>query len=425
MHRHQIAARVFNVPLLVTAEKLQTIVGAIWPVAEAVTPPIGAFDQQDEGGGQPQQRRPYRVTPAGIAVLPVLDTLVRRGSWLDAMSGLTSYDSIRSKLRTALADGAVRGILLDVDSPGGEAGGVFDLADEIRAGRDKKPIWAIANESAFSAAYALACAAEKIWLPRTGMVGSVGVVALFCDQSAQDAAEGLKYTAVYAGERKLDYSPHFPLGKDARANLQGEVDRLYGMFVDTVARNRRLSADAVRATEAGVLNADQALQAKLADRVGTFDDVLAAMAEQVKPRLVYGSQASTVTPIPAGSTMESTADQPGAPTGDRQDNVVDLEAARREGHGAGHAAGEAAAQAYAAEVIEWCSLVGLPHMAAEFIKTKTSMTEVRAKLQAAQRTASAANPISNLHNPGQPARRQATLDPDRIYQARAKAMGQG
>lgn len=395
---HLIAAKVFGAPLMITPDKLQAIVAALWPgvSGDLASPPIQAFDQEDEleapGGG----RRPYQVTSSGIAVLPVLDTLVRRGSWLDAMSGLTSYDAIRAKLRTALADGAVRGVLLDVDSPGGEAGGVFDLADEIRAAAGTKPLWAIANEAAFSAAYALASAAQQLWLPRTAQVGSIGVIALFRDQSAKDAAEGLKFTAIHAGARKADFNPHFPLSQDAREVLQAEVDRIHGLFVDTVARHRGLPAEAVRATEASVLNAEQAIMARLADRIGTFDDVLAAMAEHVRPRPGFGARAKAAATTPTEATMTTDAEQPGAPSGDRQDNIIDLEAVRREAHGAG----QAAAAAYAAEVVDLCALAGLPHMAGELIKAGTPIAEVRAKLQEAQRAATAASPIGHLHGPG-------------------------
>lgn len=423
IERHRIASRVFGVPLMITGDKLQAILGAIWPGASpgAVSPGLQAMDQQEERDARAETgRRPYRVTPEGIAVLPVLDTLVRRGSWVDAMSGLTSYDAIRRSVRAAMADPAVRGMMLEVDSPGGEAGGVLDLSDEIRAARGRKPIWAIANECACSAAYAIASAADRIWVPRTGQVGSIGVIALFRDQSGQDEADGLRYTAVYAGERKNDFNPHEPLTADARAVLQGEVDRHYGLFVDTVARNRGIPADAVRATEAGILNPDQALAAKLVDRIGTLDEALAAMASRVKPRLAFGAQASTAVPAPHGAAMSGIAEQPGAPTGDRQDNVVDLEAARREARGEG----EAAFGAYAAEVVDLCGLAGLPAMAGELIKAKAPITEVRSRLQAAQRAATAANPVDNRHHAAGAAPKRATLDPGRIYEARARAMGQ-
>lgn len=103
--------------------------------------------------------------------------LVCRGAWLSAVSGLTSYNGLRDAFQEAIEQPDVRAILLDIDSGGGEAGGVFDLVDEFRALSQEynKPIWAHANEMAFSAAYAIACAASQIWVARTGIAGSIGV----------------------------------------------------------------------------------------------------------------------------------------------------------------------------------------------------------------------------------------------------------
>src|SRR5262249_4909037 len=116
---------------------------------------------------------PPPAVRSGIAVVPIHGTLVSRGSFLDAMSGLTSYDAIRASLRAALDDPAVRGIMLDIDSPGGEAARVFDLADEIRAAAARKPVWAAANDMAASAAYAIAAAAQTVVVSRAGLVGSI------------------------------------------------------------------------------------------------------------------------------------------------------------------------------------------------------------------------------------------------------------
>ena len=150
---------------------------------------------------------------------------------VDAASGLLSYAEIGASLQAALADRSVQGILLDLDSPGGETGGCFELARQVRAASLVKPVWALANDSAFSAAYAIGCAAERLVLSETGGVGSIGVIALHVDQSAKDAQDGYRYTAISAGARKNDFSPHDSLSLEATAALQAEVDRLYGLFV--------------------------------------------------------------------------------------------------------------------------------------------------------------------------------------------------
>ena len=174
-------------------------------------------------------------------------------------------------------DAGVRAILLDIDSPGGETAGCFDLADYIYSVRGIKPVYAVANDIALSAAYAIASSASRVFLNRTGAVGSVGVYALHVDQSGFDKELGAKYTYVFAGERKVDGNPHEPLSERARADIQDEVDREYGIFTETVARNRKAGKKDIVATQAAVLWADNAMPL-LADAVGTLDDAMAAIA---------------------------------------------------------------------------------------------------------------------------------------------------
>ena len=235
-----LAARLFDVPLAIHRPKLDLILAVLGQR-------IGLPERTAAPAFLPTPRPVVPGRP-GIAVIPVHGTLVRRTLGLEAESGLLSYGALAEQLDAALADPAVAAILLDVDSPGGESGGVFDLADRIRAGTQVKSIWAVANEMAFSAAYALASAANRLLVSRTAGVGSIGVIAMHLDQSGKDAQEGLRYTAVFAGEHKNDLSPHAPLSDQGHARLRSEVDRVYGLFVDTVARQRGLAPAAVRAT---------------------------------------------------------------------------------------------------------------------------------------------------------------------------------
>jgi len=214
--------------------------------------------------------------PKKIAVVPVHGSLVHRTHGLDAMSGLTTYDDIRNDFRAALASNA-DAILLDIDSPGGEAAGVMDLSDEIFEARIEnggtKPIYAAANESAFSAAYAIASAADKIFLSRTGHVGSIGVIAVHRDQSEADAKADMKYTTIYKGDRKADLSPHAPLSDEAKAMLEEEVEEHYELFAQTVARNRGMKVPQVKATQAGIFMGEKAIEHKLADEVVAYSDI--------------------------------------------------------------------------------------------------------------------------------------------------------
>jgi signal peptide peptidase SppA len=310
-----LAARVFGVPLMVQIDKLMVILDAIGPriglrehvVVEGlpvvVTRP--AADDQDEEDDMPMAgRKPYPVSPDGIAVITISGTLVKKASWMDAESGLQSYETIRGQIADARDDPGIRGLLLDVDSPGGEVGGLFDLADEVYALRESKPCYAIANDEAFSAAYALASSAQRLFVTRTGGVGSVGVIAVHMDQSGWDEKMGRKYTAIYAGARKNDFSTHQPLSDGARENLQGEVDRLYEMFVASVSRNRNLAPALVRKTDAGLYWGEKAISAGLADQIGSFDDALAAVTQASRASRQARATAS------AAAQIEAQGDEP-------------------------------------------------------------------------------------------------------------------
>ncbi|MDO8605934.1 MAG: S49 family peptidase [Phaeospirillum sp.] len=266
-----VAARLYGAPLLIARAKLDVILAALAPrlAGQALS-----FD------GEPVPAATVEVTADGIAIVPVIGTLVARSGYLGAASGLTAYSDIANAIEAAATDPKVRAILLDVDSPGGEVGGLFDLVDHIQAIRQQcgKPIWAVADEAALSAAYAIACTADRLYVTQTGEVGSIGVVAVHRDESGADAQAGLAWTFVHAGAAKVDGNPHQPLSDSARATLQADVDALYGKFTTLVAERRRLSPDAVRATEAAVYRGDQAVAAGLADKVGTLRVALTDLA---------------------------------------------------------------------------------------------------------------------------------------------------
>lgn len=288
-----LAARLFGAPLMIHQAKLEVILSVLGAR-------IGLPETASPTATPPAE--PPRVVPAQIAVLPIVGSLVRRTVGLEANSGLMSYAAIGQQLEAAVANPVVVGILLDIDTPGGEVGGVFDLADRIHAASQKKPVFAVAAEQALSAGYALASGASRLFVSRTSSVGSIGVLALHVDQSAKDARDGLRYTTVFAGRRKNDLNPHEPLSPEALTFLHSEVDRVYGLFVDTVARHRKLSLEAVRATEAGLFFGEQAIHAGLADALGTFDDALEALITRVSPQPVFIIQARPSLPQP---TMES------------------------------------------------------------------------------------------------------------------------
>lgn len=223
--------------------------------------------------------KPAIPSTGAIQVLQVFGTISPRANMLSDFSGGTSAEQFTKQFRAALGDSRVSAILLDVDSPGGSVQGVPELAAEIRAARDSKPIAAVANHLMASAAYWIAAAAGEVAVSPSGETGSVGVFAMHMDESAALEAEGVKPTIISAGKYKTELSSVAPLTAEAKAEVQRQVDYYYGQFVDSLAASRGVSAAAVRDTfgQGRLVNAKDSLAAGMVDRIATFDDMVARL----------------------------------------------------------------------------------------------------------------------------------------------------
>ena len=371
-----LAARLFGVPLAIHRPKLDVILSVLGAR-------IGLADLAAPVGYTPAARA--LGPPSGkVAVIPIHGTLVRRTSGIEAESGLASYTGIAAQLDAALASPEIAAILLDIDSPGGESGGVFDLADRIRAASEVKPVWAVANDMAFSAAYALASAATRVFVARTGGVGSIGVIAMHVDQSVKDAQDGVRYTAVFAGERKNDLNPHEPISNEAHAVLKAEVVRIYDLFVETVARHRGLDADAVRATEAGLFFGPDAVATGLADAVGSLEDALTQLTQSLSPlptQVATASQAGFLRNHQMESSMNDRTDPAASdrPLADPAGSPPQPSTA---------STATALSVADAVEIAQTCTLAGRTDLIAGFLEAQSSPAQVRSQLLAAQAEAS-------------------------------------
>lgn len=367
-----LAARLFGVPLAIHRPKLDVILAVLGPR-------VGLSDLAAAPGYTPPTRA-MSGSPPGVAVIPIHGTLVRRTVGLEADSGLTSYTGLAAQLDAAIGNPEVSAILLDIDSPGGESGGVFDLADRIRAASQIKPVWAVANDMAFSAAYALASAASRVFVSRTGGVGSIGVIAMHVDQSEKDAQDGVHYTAVFAGDRKNDLNPHEPISSEAHAFLKAEVNRIYGLFVETVARHRGIETSAVRDTEAGLFFGQAAVAMGLADAVGTFDDALAQLLASLSPNptpVAVAARAGFFSNHPKESLMN-----------DRTDPAA-LDRPLADPAGSPPQSPDATLTvADAVEIAQTCQLAGRADLIAGFLEANTAPATVRSQLLSAKAEAS-------------------------------------
>lgn len=267
--------------------------------------------------------RPYNVVD-GILRVPVQGVLVARSSF--ATSYFTGYKYVSEAIKRGLDDSNVEGIALVVDSPGGMVSGLFELVEEIGAAREEKRIEAFAADSAYSAAYAIASAASKITVTRSGGVGSIGVITTHVSYAKLNERVGIEVTYIYAGKHKADGNSDEPLSDQARKRIQERIDALYSEFVSSVARYRGMDEKAVRDTEALTFTAQEALSKGLADAVGSLDDAVAAFAAKVS------TQKGDI-------NMSVNKDEPAVDTA-----AIDAarEAGRQEGHAAGLTEGAAA-----------------------------------------------------------------------------------
>ena len=302
-----IAERVLSRPLLILPAKAELIVSVLGARIGApdvidnqagldadVMAAIGASRFVGEPGGPYDARGRRRIMfrqQDGLAIIDVMGSLVNRGAWVGASSGLTSYEGLAAQVEAAVADPTVRGIVLDIDSPGGEATGAFGFYETLREARARKPIVAVVNDMAASAAYGIAAQADEIVISPSSMTGSIGVVMVHMDHSKELEKRGRTPTLIFAGDHKVDANSFEPLSPSVRADLQKEVDGIYTTFVESVAAGRAaLSTDAIRATQARVFRGAAAIEIGLADKIGSFVETLARLSS----RSTYGGSMTNI-----------------------------------------------------------------------------------------------------------------------------------
>lgn len=347
-----LADRLLNTPLLLHPQKLDAIIaglgGRLLGVdglqidAAALTARAALPAEMFTTRRGERADRGYRVVD-GVAVISAMGGLVHRTKLSADSSVLIGYNDIAADMEDALAKPEVHAIALVMDSPGGEVSGAFELADRIFAARGRKPIVAVADGMAASAAYLAASAADEVVLTTTSYVGSIGVVMRHVDFSRALANDGITVSHIFAGEHKIDGNPYQPLPDAVRAALQADIEGLYQMFVQTVAKHRGMDEQAVRDTRAGVYRGVAAVAARLADRIGTVDAVVAELAARRNPT---ASSAAGLSHQPQGTSMShasanAAAAAPAAPAGATTTTTTaaapatasqaDLESARAEG----------------------------------------------------------------------------------------------
>lgn len=262
------------------------------------------------------ERKPYRITPEGVAIIPVDGTLMHRTESLRPDSGSTGYDGLRVNMRAAAKDGRVKGAVLDVNSHGGHVAGCADVADLFHAFAQQKPLLAIVDCSAHSAAYWLASQATRIVAMRDGDVGSIGAAWVHISQKEKLEKEGLKVSILHSGAFKKDGNPAEDLPDRLAEKVKAELDAIRAEFAAMVARGRgsRFTVEAAMATEARSYGAAEALEMGLIDAILPPDQALAEFTDSLKPRIGRGNS--------GGAAMADENTSGDGPTADAQAAVI-------------------------------------------------------------------------------------------------------
>jgi len=214
-----------------------------------------------------------------IGVVPIVGILAKS----DPYDGGTSTRDIQRMVSQLAADPEIQGILLQIDSPGGEVAGIEETYDMIRAAGERKPVWSQIEDLGASGAYHIAMGASRIVANRPAEVGSIGVYLAQYDFSARFAADGIRPVLITTSEYKGAGLLGTEITPAQQAEDQRIVDQLFGMFRAAIRQSRGLTGAALDAVSDGRLwLAADALDLGLIDAIGSTNDTLAEMTREVR-----------------------------------------------------------------------------------------------------------------------------------------------
>ncbi len=248
-------------------EKAMLAPQAVCPVA------LSAFLYDDDD--EPKEN-PFVVD--GIAVLPLMGYMTKQTSWWSRGLGTGVLADL---MDAAATDPAVKGVLLMVDSPGGEMGGTDDLARASARCAHEKPLYVAASGSCCSAAYYVACEAHELWATPSTLVGSVGIIARVLDVSAAYEKSGVKPYVFKTGELKGGLVAGESMTDSIKASYEELVDAYMAMFEAQVDKRPTAAANWDTVKEGKVYMAEDGRKVGLVDRIGTKADALAELRQTV------------------------------------------------------------------------------------------------------------------------------------------------
>lgn len=358
----------------------QSLTDQVWAVqSPAVLRELAAIGQRQGSVEAVERRRGARVDDTrhvtvrdGVAVLPIMGPVFPRANMFTEVSGATSIQALAQDLQKTLDRPDIKGVLLNIDSPGGAVTGVDEMAGMIREVAAKKPVTAYVGGTAASAAYWLASAARQIVVTRTGQVGSIGVVATVPQQQEPDEQGVMDFEIVSSNAPDKRPDPTTDGGRQA---VLDRINPVEGLFVDAVAGNRGLSRDTILSDfgQGNIVVGQQAVDRQMADRVGTFEGVLAEL--QKAP-----ADANAIAAAAAKGAEQATSAADPAASLNRQEDTMSTNEGKKPA-GAETAAGEEQA-ADPAAIADLCAQGGAPDLAAGLIREGATLDQAREKLNA-------------------------------------------
>lgn len=276
---------ILNAPWAIVPEKYLEIREIYFRHLEGVAVDLDAIEARL---GMPLENEPAPYTVEdGVGIVPIEGVIAKRMDLFSRISGGVSTQTVARNFKAALADPAVKAILLNVDSPGGEVDGTQELAQLIYQSHGSKPIFAMADGFMASAAYWIGSAAERVYLAsKTTGVGSIGVIATHTDVSKANEMRGIKVTHITAGKYKAVGSPYQPLDRESEDVIASEVNQIYGLFVEDVATHRGASVEKVLTDMADgrIFIGQKGVDAGLADGIRSREEVLAELRQEAVRR---------------------------------------------------------------------------------------------------------------------------------------------
>lgn len=250
----------------------------------------------------------------GASVLDISGPLINRDvSGGPCSSSPVSYNSIRAEITNAVADPRIKTVIARIDSGGGVASQMVDLADFITKTIANNPdmrFIASIDDCAASAAFGIAAAFPERYISRTGIAGSVGVVVRHREVSAALAANGIKDTYIFAGDNKVLGNGSEPLSAEALEMITKRVGMHYDLFVKSIATSTGMTVQAIKDTQAAIYQGQEAVDIGFATGIMTFTEIIEQLeidSMKTKEQLAEEAKLSAALAQQNTATPETTA----------------------------------------------------------------------------------------------------------------------